>query len=263
MPALNFLKSGVHRVACFALYRALLRRGRAVLPNEHGKALEKHIKKAFRTNAKVRSLADIRAAFDSGYSTLEDLSIKDSRIVEQLTAQSFLSSDGERPNIQKKKTPILAERAESEQPRHPPRDDGRRWPFRNAKPVLNGLPSPPTGKRRRVPTLVNANHIPFLRFKKPQSPYLSYIIRTKNVEREKRIAKIQSLEEQLFVAEEEDEWDRILQETNNGSAPEEHHEEIADGTSNVRDNPGATGLGEERAVGAEGSKASGVQIPEV
>lgn len=89
-------------------------------------------------------------------------------------------------------------------------DLGRRWPYPGAKPVLDGLPPPPPGNYRRVPTLVNANHVPFLRLKKPQSPFLSYIIRKKNVEREKRIDSIQRLEDQLALAEDEDQWDRIL-----------------------------------------------------
>lgn len=89
-------------------------------------------------------------------------------------------------------------------------DLGRRWPYPGAKPVLDGLPPPPPGNYRRVPTLVNANHVPFLRLKKPQSPFLSYIIRKKNVEREKRIDSIQALEDQLALAEDEDQWDRIL-----------------------------------------------------
>ncbi|KAI4173594.1 MAG: hypothetical protein LQ346_008395 [Caloplaca aetnensis] len=89
-------------------------------------------------------------------------------------------------------------------------DLGRRWPYPDARPVCDGLPPPPPGKPRQVPTLVNANHIPFLRIKKPQSPFISYIIRKKNDEREKRIDKIQALENQVAIAEEEDRWDQVL-----------------------------------------------------
>ncbi|KAL8938582.1 MAG: hypothetical protein Q9211_003149, partial [Gyalolechia sp. 1 TL-2023] len=75
---------------------------------------------------------------------------------------------------------------------------------------MDGLPSLPSGRLRRVPTLVNANHIPILRFKKPQPPFLSYIIRKKTDEREKRVDKLQALEKSLLFAEDEDAWDTIL-----------------------------------------------------
>ncbi len=58
--------------------------------------------------------------------------------------------------------------------------------------------------------MINANHIPFLRFKKPQSPFLSHMIRKKTEEREKRIARTQRLEKLLPLAEDEDRWDDIV-----------------------------------------------------
>lgn len=114
--------------------------------------------------------------------------------------------------VTKRKLPVVASDAGSQQPRHRQADTGRRWPHPDARPVLDGLASPPPGKLRRVPTLVNANHIPFLRFKKPQSPFLSYIIQEKNDEREKRIDKVEVLKKQLAIADDEDQWDRILRE---------------------------------------------------
>ena len=62
--------------------------------------------------------------------------------------------------------------------------------------------------------MINANHIPFLRFKKPQPPFLSHMIRKKTNEREKRIARTQRLENLLPLAEDEDRWDDILRKTN-------------------------------------------------
>ena len=51
-----------------------------------------------------------------------------------------------------------------------------------------------------------------LRYGKPQSPFLSYYIRTRTIEREKRVTKMQALQEVLIAAEGEDNWDRILSE---------------------------------------------------
>lgn len=49
-----------------------------------------------------------------------------------------------------------------------------------------------------------------LRFKKPQSPFLSHMIRRKILAREKRIHRIQTLDLALATASQEDEWDRLL-----------------------------------------------------
>ncbi len=64
--------------------------------------------------------------------------------------------------------------------------------------------------RRQVPKLVNANRVPFLRVKKPQSPYVSRIIRNTVKTREKRIALSARLAEQIPIAQTEDKWDDII-----------------------------------------------------
>lgn len=66
--------------------------------------------------------------------------------------------------------------------------------------------------RRHVPTLVNANRVPFLRLKKPQSLFLSRIIRDTVKTREHRIKRGIVLAHELPIAEDEDEWDQILHE---------------------------------------------------
>ena len=49
-----------------------------------------------------------------------------------------------------------------------------------------------------------------LRFKKPQSPFLSRIIRDHQKQREGRFNLLYTLEHQFVVAKSEDEWDAIL-----------------------------------------------------
>ena len=66
--------------------------------------------------------------------------------------------------------------------------------------------------RRHVPTLVNANRVPFLRIKKPQPRFLSRIIRNIVRTRNHRILAGNRLANELPFAQDEEEWDRILYE---------------------------------------------------
>ena len=52
--------------------------------------------------------------------------------------------------------------------------------------------------------------MPFLRLKKPQPPFLSRIIRDTVKTRERRLAVAERLTGEILVAEDEDEWDKIL-----------------------------------------------------
>ena len=83
------------------------------------------------------------------------------------------------------------------------------WP-RPATPEALSRPHISISGRRHIPKLVNANGIAHLRFKKPQSPFLSRVIRNKISQRERRFDLLYSLESQLIIAQSEDEWDRIL-----------------------------------------------------
>ena len=63
---------------------------------------------------------------------------------------------------------------------------------------------------RKIPKLVNTMGIPFLRFKKPQSHYLSRIIRNKITTHQRRIDRSKVLDEEIGIAQDEDEWDDLL-----------------------------------------------------
>ncbi|KAL9020641.1 MAG: hypothetical protein Q9185_002089 [Variospora sp. 1 TL-2023] len=207
------LASGVHRSACFALYRALLRRSQQVLPFASAKVFAERTKYVFRINAKARSHAVIRTALDDGYKTLKDLTFRVSSVSNQLSEPSNPPDTSLQATRKQQPSSV-----KSNTLNYQPFDTGRRWPHPDARPVLDGLTPLPPGKTRRVPTLVNANHIPFIRFKKPQSPFLSYIIRQKNIEREKRVDRMQALEKQLDIAEKEDQWDKLLRDQHQVSA---------------------------------------------
>jgi len=85
----------------------------------------------------------------------------------------------------------------------------RVWPYPGASKTL-GRPFTSLSGRRRVPKIVNANRVPLLRLKKPQSPFVSRIIRDTIDTRERRITLANQLDEQLPMAMDEDEWDKIL-----------------------------------------------------
>jgi len=85
----------------------------------------------------------------------------------------------------------------------------RVWPLPGVGKTLD-RPFTTLSGRRQVPKLVNANRVPLLRLKKPQSPFVSRIIRDTIDTRERRITLANKLDEQLPIARDEDEWDDIL-----------------------------------------------------
>ena len=83
------------------------------------------------------------------------------------------------------------------------------WPRPDTPSVLS-RPFLSISGKRHIPKLVNTNGIPHLRFKKPQSPFLSRVIRDKIKQREKWFKQLQLLTGETSMAEAEDEWDSIL-----------------------------------------------------
>ena len=79
-------------------------------------------------------------------------------------------------------------------------------------PIVVHRPFPSLSGKRHIPKLANTNGIPHLRFKKPQSPFLSRVIRDKVKQREARFDTMAALREQVPLASEEDRWDDVLSE---------------------------------------------------
>ena len=82
----------------------------------------------------------------------------------------------------------------------------RRHP--DATPILS-RPRPVVNGKRRVPVLVNARGVPFLRIKKPQPMNLSGVIRSKLDNRWKRVERRERLTDDSMLAEYEDLWDNL------------------------------------------------------
>lgn len=70
-------------------------------------------------------------------------------------------------------------------------------------------PHPVVSGKRRVPSLVSARGIPFLRIKKPQPKNLSGVIRSKLANRWGWIERRARLEAEVLFAEDEDYWDEL------------------------------------------------------
>jgi hypothetical protein len=66
------------------------------------------------------------------------------------------------------------------------------------------------GKRRRIPVLTKATLVPFLRFKKPQSPFLSRVLRDKIRGKQRRFDRMGEVGERGLLGEREEEWEGIV-----------------------------------------------------
>ena len=115
----------------------------------------------------------------------------------------------------------------------------RVWPYPGGRVALE-RPFKEISGRRHVPKLINANKIPILQFKKPQSPFLSRIIRDSIKTRQKRADLQSTLLEQVHWAQGEDDWDRLLRrssgvEPRGSEDPWSHQHRLShDETSNRR-----------------------------
>lgn len=95
---------------------------------------------------------------------------------------------------------------QSKAPRGPPRV----WPHPKNKPVLTRPFLNLTG-RRHVPVFTAGCEVPFLRYKKPQSPFLGRIIRDTIVAREKRTERMHEMNTLIQRGTIEDQWDMLVE----------------------------------------------------
>lgn len=82
-------------------------------------------------------------------------------------------------------------------------------PHPDREPILS-RPRPKVPGRRRVPVLVNAGGLPYLRIKKPQPRILNFVIKSKLETRWRRIQRRERLQVELEMARAEDRWDKIV-----------------------------------------------------
>ncbi|KAM0803826.1 hypothetical protein BDR22DRAFT_838018 [Usnea florida] len=198
-------RSGVHRAACLALYRALLQQKHELQLNEHQQSLFREpIRTVFKRNLKLQSPAQISTALKLGYETLQGLynSVSRQRILHHIFELASPPNAGAQPQDLPSSPQSKASRAQQVPKR-------ALAPYPGARRALD-RPFHDLSGRRHVPVLISANRVPFLRIKKPQSPFLSRIIRDTVNTRERRLALAGRLASETLVAEDEDEWDNIL-----------------------------------------------------
>ncbi|KAB8232274.1 uncharacterized protein BDW43DRAFT_112172 [Aspergillus alliaceus] len=209
--------SGVHRFACLALYRALLRQC-ANLPNTAPvlSTCKLLVQQKFHKYKKLQSPSQIVNSLKAGYEALDLLhsasqgSQRDIRRITKLLSDVQLVKQREsalqRERCKKEPKPLSRKQQKTSDSRRFQEETARRHP--EATPILS-RPRPVVSGRRRVPVLVNARGVPFLRIKKPQPKNLSGVIRTKLEKRWKRIERRDRLDLELMFTRDEDVWDTL------------------------------------------------------
>ncbi|PYH84436.1 hypothetical protein BO82DRAFT_277279 [Aspergillus uvarum CBS 121591] len=211
-------KSSIHRFTALALYRALLRQC-AKLPENLAErnAPKQHIQLRFHRYKGLESPSRVTHALKAGYDALDLLhAVSQGRRTETKHLRTLLSEAAEAKERQSAMQRELARL----KPRKPPsalelkkranREATRRTMSRHpdAIPVLS-RPRPVVSGIRRIPKLVNARGVPFLRINKPQPAILGHIIRGKQRKRNRTLRVRSKLQEARLWAQDEDEWDRL------------------------------------------------------
>ncbi|KAK8196541.1 hypothetical protein M8818_006706 [Zalaria obscura] len=204
-------KSGVHRVAAIALYRTLLSQcGTIPFADEQKDALRNVVRNRFRSNLNRQGGDKLRTAFTAGYEAVTHLDASASGNEESTSLiTTILSQVHTRLTL-------------------PP---GAPWPPRSDAPTESPEPLPPpkpkrapgelilsrplpldklTGPVRRIPILVNANHVPILRLTKPQPHHLTMYIKRRVEQRQRRHDRKWVLHEDIALSKQEDEWDELI-----------------------------------------------------
>ncbi|KAF7118196.1 hypothetical protein CNMCM5793_007597 [Aspergillus hiratsukae] len=201
-----------------ALYRALLRLcGRLPGAVPELQASKSLIQQKFHKYKNLQSPSQTANALKAGYEALDLLHsasqgnehdrhriatlVLESQSIKKQTAefQKALAS-----TVQPK--PLSKKELKKEELRRFQEMTARRHP--DATPILS-RPRPVVNGRRRIPVLVSARGIPFLRIKKPQPKNLSGVIRTKLDKRWHRIERREMLGVELLFAKDEDDWDQL------------------------------------------------------
>ncbi|KAJ5380264.1 uncharacterized protein N7496_002692 [Penicillium cataractarum] len=212
-------RSGVHRFACLALYRALLRQ---CSPSAAGDAPWRDetkclVQQRFRRYKRLQSPSQIANALKAGYEAVDllDRTSKGSQpdshkltailsqaksFKEQYAAEQRRVAELIRPK------PVSPRQARKEETIRFEQETSRKHP--DAPSILD-RPRLNLNGKRKVPVLVNARGIPFLRIKKPQPRNLSGVIRSKLEKRWNRIVIRDRLHVDLLFAKDEDAWDHL------------------------------------------------------
>lgn len=217
-PFLLPRKSSEHRIAAIALYRALLSQCRILpLADEQRAAIGNVVRNRFKQSQHVHSTNRLRLLFEAGYEGLEHLdAVVDGDQVRREYVEGLLARV---PAKLKREAAVKSSRVPKDESgggnvrakggsvqHDDPKDEFSGPRIQNA--FLNRpLPLSSLSGARHIPVLASANHIPYLRFKKPQPQSLSSFFKRRVVQRQKRHDRRWDLEDDLMLAGWEDRWD--------------------------------------------------------
>jgi hypothetical protein len=173
------------------------------------------VRHKFRTYRNIQSPSQITNVLRAGYEALDlihsasqgnesDISHLQTLLLEGRSLRLLNASERRELTNARRNKPISAlDKKKAESRRY---QKATAYQHPNAQPILS-RPRPVVNGRRRVPVLVNARGVPFLRIKKPQPKILSDVIRAKLDKRWSRIVLRDRLQAELLLAKDEDDWD--------------------------------------------------------
>ncbi|KAI9766065.1 MAG: E2 ubiquitin-conjugating protein mms2 [Geoglossum simile] len=180
-------------------------RSRVPLTPNQKESLRIFARKRFRKNLKLDSHRCASAALEIGYEAEGILKASANGNLEETSR--ILKLLEELPSPRRPSIDDVATTNSKRAPYHKPGS-----PYPGATPVLSRPYLKISGKRHIPKLVILPTGIPFLRFKKPQSPFLSRVLRTKINWRQKLLDRRDRLLEEKVLAAGEDNWDRLLRE---------------------------------------------------
>ncbi|KAF2668106.1 hypothetical protein BT63DRAFT_457408 [Microthyrium microscopicum] len=196
---------GAHRQAAIALFRALLSQC-SLLPIDPGSihALKNIIRQRFRLARPQRIRLGL--AFQSGYTALD---ILDASVAGSADATKRVLDLLARTPNKLKTTPLSRqvffknEREAKKNPAHADPPPEKRFEAVFPREKVEGV--------RKVPFMVNANGLPFIRWKKPQPKNVSRTIWMKLRTQQRQLDQVQAIAALHWpLADREDEWDGMM-----------------------------------------------------
>ncbi|KAK3725080.1 hypothetical protein LTR37_000591 [Vermiconidia calcicola] len=205
MPPIHLIprRSGAHRIAAIALYRALLTQSRAApFADNQRNELQNLVRNRFRQSQHVHSIRRLKVSFEAGYEGLDCL---DAAVAGHEESIGYLAQLLEKAPLKAKAAPPSPKKVVKVE-----KNDGPTTPKLSV--FDRPLPLSQLSGKRHVPVLFSANHIPVLRLKKPQPESLSRKIRQRIERRQKWHDQRHRLEDEREIARREDEWDTLVAE---------------------------------------------------
>ncbi|KAF2401315.1 hypothetical protein EJ06DRAFT_465476, partial [Trichodelitschia bisporula] len=189
-------------IAVKALYRALLTQCESVpLREEQRDALRNIVRNRFKANIHLVSPRLLRLSLHAGYTALDRL---DASVAGHFPSTMYITR-----LLGKTPRQLTA-------PPEPKVREKKLYPDSVLPPpeykFFNRFPRPTVEGIRRVPRMISANQVPFIRWKKPQPRNVSRIIRWEIDNRRKETDRRHNLHDYyISITEHEDKWDSILE----------------------------------------------------